>query len=59
MAVTLVLRWYLAKEKSKVQTFEIQSAVQLENEKVDVEEIVDLSAVGGLLVFNPGFKYAL
>jgi hypothetical protein len=33
--------------------------VQLENEKVDVEEIVDLSAVGGLLVFNPGFKYAL
>lgn len=49
----------MSERNEKLRAIEIQSAVQLESEKVAVEEIVDVNGAGGLLVVNPGFRYTL
>ncbi|CZR50886.1 related to permease of the major facilitator superfamily [Phialocephala subalpina] len=56
---TLFLRWCLQRENAKFQALEIQNAAQMESEKAEVEEIVDASASGEVLVLNPGFRYVL
>jgi hypothetical protein len=48
-------------ENKKLEMLEIQQATDAAEapEKPGVEEIVDANARGGLLVLNPGFRYAL
>jgi hypothetical protein len=59
LAVTLGLRWCLKKENEKLAMLEVQNTAELDDAKATREEIVDTNAVGGLVVLNPGFRYAL
>ncbi|TVY90080.1 MFS transporter [Lachnellula willkommii] len=62
IAVTLGLRWCLINENDKLQMLEEQSAADaadFDGMKATREEIVDVNAAGGLVVLNPGFRYAL
>ena len=62
IAVTLGLRWCLMNENDKLQMLEVQSAADAADSdgvKATREEIVDVNAAGGLVVLNPGFRYAL
>jgi hypothetical protein len=59
LAVTLSLRWCLKRENGKLEMLEMQAAVELDDAKASQEEIVDVNAAGGLVVLNPGFRYAL
>ncbi|TVY55192.1 putative transporter [Lachnellula cervina] len=62
IAVTLGLRWCLMNENDKLQLLEEQSAADaadFDGVKAAREEIVDVNAAGGLVVLNPGFRYAL
>ncbi|TVY47163.1 hypothetical protein LOCC1_G002583 [Lachnellula occidentalis] len=63
IAVTLGLRWCLMNENDKLQMLEVQSAAESAADfdvvKAGREEIVDVNAAGGLVVLNPGFRYAL
>jgi len=59
LTVTLGLRWCLKKENEKLEVLEVQSTVDLDDAKATREDIVDTYAAGGLVVLNPGFRYAL
>jgi len=59
IGVTLGLRWCLKRENGKLETLEMQNAVELDDVKASHEEIVDVDAAGGLVVLNPGFRYTL
>ncbi|TVY21347.1 putative transporter [Lachnellula arida] len=62
IAATLGLRWCLMNENDKLQMLEEQSAADaadFDGVKATREEIVDVNAAGGLVVLNPGFRYAL
>ena len=59
IGVILLLRYCLVRENAKLQQIEIQHALEMESEKARGEEIMEARAVGGLLVLNARFRYAL
>lgn len=60
VVATILLRFCLARENSKLAALEVDAHLTLQAaEKEKVEEIVDVDGPGGVLVLAPGFRYIL